>query len=426
MKRVYHLWLGMISLCSALVAPTQQLILRAPKDNDVLPSISPLGEQQHDHHKQPDTVSTQLVDKFDNPRGDSSQPTSPPHDLLSKKTIYELITTSKHTTILAKIVNDDKGLIQLLNSTKTNHTLFAPNDHAFHGKTPDMSKDVLRDTILYHVVPGVYPATSIFHHRTLSTAHEEPLLNSLPQRLTVRLGWRGISLNYQSRIIAIDICASNGIIHTINHVLTPPPRILKNIESTPVQFSTFTLGLLRTNLLSTLDTENVTSHPGGTIFAPSNQAFGRLGARTTAYLFSPAGEGLLRALLKYHIVPGRTLYSDVVYTAAREIQPFGTEGSTHLNLPTMLHDGELGVDVVRIGPYASLSVNGRRRVVFPDVLARDGNLFVVDRVLIPPKEVDCEVLGWTEEQDDDDEGIILEDLISRLECYTGEIKRYEL
>ncbi|PIG85568.1 Fasciclin domain family protein [Aspergillus arachidicola] len=55
----------------------------------------------------------------------------PPHHPPSDKTIYELITESKYTTILAKLIKEDEELVHLLNSTEANHTFFAPTDDAF-------------------------------------------------------------------------------------------------------------------------------------------------------------------------------------------------------------------------------------------------------------------------------------------------------
>ncbi|KAL5366579.1 FAS1 domain-containing protein [Aspergillus floccosus] len=341
----------------------------------------------------------------------------PPRHPPSNKTIYELIAASKYTTILAKIITEDEELVQLLNSTKANHTVFAPTDDAFkkipHHHQHEPSKELIRAVLRYHITPGIYSAPQVFHSHTLPSILEDPDLgDKLPQRLAVRVGWKGLTVNYYSRIIAIDIAGSNGVIHGIDSVLLPPPHACTLLEIVPTQFSTFALGILTSGLATNQSTvlAGPHAHHGGTIFAPSNTAFQKLGFKINAFLFSPCGHKYLRALLQYHVVPNRTLYSDVYYTEDGQIKPLGIKGFTHLDLPTLLPGRSLAVDVARYGPYASLKINGHQRVVFEDALARDGNIHIVDHVLIPPRKVDDAAPAWTGNEDE----LTVEDLKSRL------------
>ncbi|KAF7130897.1 hypothetical protein CNMCM5793_003767 [Aspergillus hiratsukae] len=151
----------------------------------------------------------------------------PPHHPSFNKTIYELIKSSKYTTILAKIVDEDDELVQFLNSTKANHTVFAPTDEAFkkiphhrHGRDhdrnyehehPKIPKEVIRAIAHYHVAPGLYSASDIFHSHTVPTTLNSSTLGpDLPQRLAVRVGWKGLTLNYYSHIVAADIVSSGS------------------------------------------------------------------------------------------------------------------------------------------------------------------------------------------------------------------------
>ena len=63
--------------------------------------------------------------------------------------------------------------------------------------------------------------------------------------------------------------------------------------------------------------------------------------------------------------------------------------------------------MARFGPYASLKVNGFQRVAVADVLGRDGNVHIVDEVLVPPRKVAAEWDEWNEE-------LTVEDLKERL------------
>lgn len=57
----------------------------------------------------------------------------------------------------------------------------------------------------------------------------------------------------------------------------------------------------------------------------------------------------------------------------------------HFDLPTLLDDKNLGVDVGRFGPFIEIKVNGFNRVVVADGIARDGVIHAINNVLIPPK-----------------------------------------
>ncbi|KAI9370554.1 FAS1 domain-containing protein [Aspergillus egyptiacus] len=372
----------------------------------------------------------------------------------SDKTIYQLINESKYTTILAKIVNEDEELVKCLNSTDHKFTFFAPTDHAFrkipchhrhhdhdHGHDHDsgnddnhhIPKELVRALLRYHSSPEVLSAIKLFHRHTIPSALDDPLLGTtepaddddnndkkeekgLPQRLTVRTGFKGLTLNFYSHIVAADIGASNGLIHGLDAILLPPPRTLLLLDILPTKFSTFNLALYKTHLNEHLNTTTSKQGRGFTVFVPSNTAFQRLPLRVTAFLFSPPGLKYLRALLSYHIVPRRTLYSDVLYTSKSEIKPFSHAvgekvegGFTHLDLPTLLEGHEIAVDVVHLGLYVSFKVNGYQRVAFADALARDGVLHVVDRVLIPPRR-----LKGVPVDDEEEVEVELEDLMERL------------
>ncbi|KAL4909707.1 hypothetical protein BDW74DRAFT_42702 [Aspergillus multicolor] len=361
----------------------------------------------------------------------------------SDKTIYQLISESKYTTILAKIIDEDPELASFLNSTEHKITIFAPTDDAFrkiphHHRDHDhdhdghddsdggdddgdhrIPKEIIRLFAKYHSSPEVLTAADLFHAHTISSALNDTLLgvgengDGLPQRLAVRAGFKGLTINFYSHIVAADIGASNGLIHGLDSILLPPPHTLLVLDILPTIFSTFNLGLTKTSLTEHLNTTDQEKAPGFTVFTPSNHAFERLGLRINAFLFSPPGLPYLRALLKYHIVPNQTLYSDVLYKDGH-IKPFGLKGSTHLDLPTLLEGHEIAVDVARFGPYTGFKVNGWQRVAFADALGRDGVIHVLDHVLVPPRKVDGDAeTVWGDEEGD----MELEEFMERLRPY---------
>jgi hypothetical protein len=138
------------------------------------------------------------------------KPHHPPHHDKPNLTIYELISKSKYTTKLAKIISEDAELVKVLNGTKANYTLFAPTDKAFekiphHGHKP--SKEFIKDLLLYHVSPEFYPAGRVLTSYTIPTLYEPSTLGH-PQRLAISTGLGGIKVNFYSKIVAVDIVSS--------------------------------------------------------------------------------------------------------------------------------------------------------------------------------------------------------------------------
>ncbi|PNS14850.1 Periostin [Sphaceloma murrayae] len=337
------------------------------------------------------------------------------------ETVYQLISNSKYTTKLAGLINEFPDLVEALNGTKANYTIFAPTDKAFEKipeDAPKPSKEVLKKILSYHVSSDFYPAGRVLVTHTIPTLLVGDELSSqpVPQRLSVNIGLRGLTLDFYARVIAIDIFGTNGVIHGLDSLLIPPPRSLKIIDLLPGEFSTLELALVKTGLLDDLAKDN---SKGGTLFAPSNFAFQKLGPRVNGFLFSKYGLKYLKALLQYHLVPEITLYSDAAYFPKDDedknvLIKDVPKGYYHFDLPTLLEDRELSVDVARYGGFISIKVNGFARVTVQDGIARDGVIHVVGDVLVPPKKFPP---GMTETDEYEGGEICVEELKRRLEPY---------
>ena len=84
------------------------------------------------------TEADDFYSSFDGPHDgpphhgpDHGHPHHPPHHGPPNQTVYQLISESKYTTKLAKLINKYDDLVETLNSTKANYTIFAPTDKAF-------------------------------------------------------------------------------------------------------------------------------------------------------------------------------------------------------------------------------------------------------------------------------------------------------
>ncbi|KAH8811468.1 FAS1 domain-containing protein [Xylogone sp. PMI_703] len=356
------------------------------------------------------------------------------HHHKPNKTIYELISSSNHTTKLAKLIDEYPDLVKTLNGTAANYTLFAPTDKAFeripHHGDHKPSKEVIEKILSYHISKDFYPLGRFLISHTIPTTLELDSLGGA-QRLRAGLGFRGLNVNFYSKILLGNIFATNGVIHAVDHILLPPPSALKIISLLPTEFSTLTLGLEKTGLLETLSTA---PHVGGTFFAPNNAAFKKLGPRINAFLFSKFGEKYLKALLKYHVSVNQTLYSDAFYKAKEEAEfsindqtELDTEnfpkGHFHVDLPTLLGGKPLSVDIGRFGGFIRIRINGFTAVAVQDGLASDGVIQVVRSILLPPHPR----RGSDETSDSDtEEELTVEDLIERLEPYIDRVLPDEL
>lgn len=106
-------------------------------------------------------------------------------------------------------------------------------------------------------------------------------------------------------------------------------KTLSIFDHLPGMFSTLELGLIKTGLWD--DFQN-TEAAGGTFFAPTNFAFQKLGPHINAFLFSKRGEKYLKALLKYHVAPDRTLYSDAFYASNEVVSEGVPQGYFHVSI----------------------------------------------------------------------------------------------
>lgn len=332
--------------------------------------------------------------------------------------MYELINESKYTTKLAKLINEYDDLVEALNGTKANYTVFAPVDAAFEKipkHHPKPSKEFLKNLLLYHVVDDFYPAGRVLHSYTIPTLFTSSKNLGHAQRLAPKVTLRGPTINYYSRIIAVDIFGTNGVVHGLDTILAPPPKVATIINLLPGEFSTLELALTKTGIFEQMNNSDY-EHNGGTFFAPNNFAFKKLGPRANAFLFSKYGEKYLKALLEYHIVVDQTLYSDAFIDGTKddadEDKTTDVHSSTyHYDLPTLLEDKYLSVDVGRMGPFVEIRINGFSRVTVSDGVAADGVIQVVSNVLIPPKNPGAEQVFWNGEE------LEVDDLKERLQPF---------
>lgn len=164
--------------------------------SELMDDIDEFGPPKHPHHKPPHHRRPPFHGHH-------------PHHHRANKTIYELISKSNYTTKLAKLINEYPDLVDILNGTKANYTLFAPTDAAFE-KIPKghkkPSKELIKKVLAYHVSPEFYPAGRVVTSHTIPTTLGEDSLGGEAQRLRVSLSLlTGLRLNFYSKVVAVNI-----------------------------------------------------------------------------------------------------------------------------------------------------------------------------------------------------------------------------
>lgn len=238
-------------------------------------------------------------------------------------------------------------------------TVFAPTDEAF-AKLPEgtlenllkpENKDQLVSILTYHVVPGSVKAKDVVPRKYART------LNGQRIDITVKDG--GVLVD-NAQVTQTDIGCSNGVIHVIDRVILPAS---KNIPATAIEagnFTTLVKALQAAKLVEALSGEGPF-----TVFAPTDQAFGKLPKESLESLLRPENRDKLAGILKYHVVPGR-IYSDQALKAgsARTLQ-----GAT-----------------VRIAADDSGARINDAKLTATDIETSNGVIHVIDTVLLPPKD----------------------------------------
>ena len=285
-------------------------------------------------------------------------------------------------------------------------TVFAPNDSAFMRLTGTSSEadaasalsgllgtEALRDIVLYHVVVGEgLFAADVFTDRkwktnVLEMGNGDPLYAKM-LRLVDGTGNRVFP-----KLSAVNIEASNGVIHTIKEVLTPPADSVGSIGETviavsstdgaddnPMDFDillTAILGddVLTAAVLGTGDFEGVDL----TVFAPNDAAFLKLtGAATEAEALTAlsglVGTEALRDIVLYHVIAGQAVSYDEAFATkpwkAKEIEMANGDFLTIRNY--RITDGVNNKVWPKIGSV--------------DIQADNGVIHVIKEVLSPPTD----------------------------------------
>ena len=257
-------------------------------------------------------------------------------------------------------------------------TVFAPTDDAF-AALPDGLVDALllpeneaalTAVLTYHVLGAEVPSSDV------APGDVETLQG---ESITIGVEDGTVTVN-DATVTAVDVEASNGVIHVIDAVLVPPSidatalLVADAMEEDAMEeedeagtivdvavgagsFDTLVAAVTAAGLAETLSGEGPF-----TVFAPTDEAFAALPDGLVEALLLPENVDVLTAVLTYHVLGAEVPSSDV---APGDVETLEGEDVT------------IGVE------DGTVTVN-QATVIAVDVEASNGVIHVIDAVLVPP------------------------------------------
>ncbi|MEO1516865.1 MAG: fasciclin domain-containing protein [Bacteroidota bacterium] len=236
-------------------------------------------------------------------------------------------------------------------------TLFAPTDDAFANLPAGTLDTLLNDPegalaniLRYHVLGSKQESGDLSDGQTAPTL--------LGPDIAVRIENGDVFIN-DAQVTMRDIQATNGVVHVIDAVLTPP-TVVDIIVNSPVH-TTLETAVGEAKLVDALSGDGPF-----TVFAPTDEAFGDLPMGMLDSLLADP-EGDLANVLLYHVLGSKQESTDL------------SDGQTAATL--------LGPDIAVRIENGNVFINDAQ-VTIANIQAANGVVHVLNAVLTPPTVVD--------------------------------------
>ncbi len=296
----------------------------------------------------------------------------------STNTVVDIALANPDFSILVAAVVKT-NTVGFFGSAALNGTVFAPTNAAFAQLPAPFNsanginsitdaKDIkfLSQVLRYHVALGRRNAAQLPNggyetYKSATTPNDNQVYVS-------RNVANEVIINGNTKVVAADIQADNGVIHVIDKVLFFPTNDIAQIAISNGSFTALVAALKKTGLANTLmsPTTNVT------VFAPTDAAFAQLpaplnNAANIRGISDAATINTLRTVLLYHLVGGRVFSADLREGIS---VPMVAAGNTLITLAG--------------GPKVKGNSNAAgSNIILTDLLARNGVIHVIDNVLLP-------------------------------------------
>ena len=286
---------------------------------------------------------------------------------MKSKTVVDVASSNSDLSTLVTALKKT-GLDVVLANKSSNFTVFAPTNAAFTSlltelgvsSLNDIPNETLKKVLLYHVLNGNKKASQI-ETGYYSSMSEGPSTGS---KLSLYIDMSDTQINARAAIKQTDVMADNGVIHIIDKVILPM-SITDHAVANP-SFTSLVAALSKAELVSALNDAAKTY----TVFAPTNEAFSALLSELGATLDDLSSETLTPILL-YHVVNGYVPSSEV---KTGYIQTLSTAFGEKVSLQVNVSNG--------------VKLNSSVNVIATDVVATNGIIHVIDKVLLPPTVVE--------------------------------------
>ena len=259
---------------------------------------------------------------------------------------------AQFSTLVAALTKAD--LVKTL-QTAGPFTVFAPNNDAFTKakitSLDGLSKEALNPILLYHVLGAKVLAGDIKTGQTEVGTAGGP-------KMYITNNANGVFINGGTKVIKTNVDASNGVIHVLDNVLTDiPSKTIAGIVSDNKDFSTLLTLVKAAGLVDALSSPTI----GYTVFAPTNKAFEGVDA-------SKLTVAQIKQILLYHVVPSRVFSPEL---ANGEV--------------TMADDnkGKVTIDLTNGATVKGKSNTVASKITAANIMATNGVIHVIDRVLLP-------------------------------------------
>ncbi|CAH1776867.1 unnamed protein product [Owenia fusiformis] len=269
------------------------------------------------------------------------------------KTVLALAKNIGLTTFVERL--EAQSLHTTLDMENPKFTLFAPSNKAFENLPKEIQNKLavnpsyMRELLETHLVIGKLASNSFIDGQMIPTF-------SAVNNLRVNVNRRRLSIE-NACVTDVDRVARNGFIHVVDKVIIPATKSVLEILESDINFS---------SLHMVIQSSGFALPTSGrmTVFAPLNEAFDLIPTDILNDLLDdPEG---LKKTVGGHVVPDM-LYSSCAFNRERVVYPLETMAGSTTTVRN--NDGRLSF--------------GKAKVVTADIMATDGIIHIVDKVITP-------------------------------------------
>jgi len=259
-------------------------------------------------------------------------------------------------------------------------TIFAPTNEAFNKLPPKVLKRLtqgkgdicVRRILESHLLSSVICSSAI--------AGEQPVLvhNKLNNHINAsRIDDKVFVGKERAQVTRADVMATNGVMHVIDAVLLPREGLDVVSAARKSEGATFA-DLVQRDAGKGGLAERLETTANLTVFVPSDEAFEKLDKSVMDELLE--NKDAREAVLKHHVVPDSSIKC---VRDLSEGEPLRT-----MNLKNPLHIQELNV-----WPHGRVRTVQCANIISRPIEGCNGNIVLVDKVMIPPKGNVIDVLA---------------------------------